>query len=103
MTIQELLKKKEDIKAQILALKSESVKIEQEYIDSLPVKKGDYVHIDYKPAINEDVWIAGIQLCSWDGSLNVYINRHRKDGTRSFRHEILYGVKISDIKVVKND
>lgn len=72
----------------------------KEYIDSLPYKVGDKVS-----CTRCDVcWISSItpkQRCSgYNGEIEVRINPAKKDGTRSNRLFILFGMEVDSIKKI---
>ncbi len=99
MTTKEYKARIKDINDRIASLKQEKCKIQEEYLDSLPFRVGDYVHID-GVYIEEDVWISRMQMEEHGAGLNLYVNKRRKDGTRSKAECLAYHVNPDNVRLV---
>lgn len=92
-----LQEEKKIIEGKIEALK-------QRYIESLPFKVGDCVRIDLGRRAIEKAWIAEIEVKVWNPNrVDLAINKPKKDGTRSNRRENEYGVRLSDVELIKEE
>ncbi len=90
-----LQEEKKIIEGKIEALK-------QRYIESLPFKVGDCVKIDFGRRTIEKAWITEIGVSAWNlNRVDLAINKPKKDGTRSNRRENEYGVRLSDVELIK--
>lgn len=103
MTTREYLDKMSDIDERICALNQERSAVMKEYVNSLPFKVDDYVRIVDNNYSTEEVWIAGIKVWEFGpGQVTLYVNRHRKDGSRSKTEMAYYGIKIKDVKILRH-
>ncbi len=78
--------------------------LKQQYIESLPFKVGDCVRIDFGGRTIEKAWITEIEVRAWNpNSVNLAINKPKKDGTRSNRRECEYCVRLSEVELIKGE
>lgn len=78
--------------------------LKQRYIETLPFKVGDCVRIDLGRRAIEKAWIAEIEVKVWNPNrVDLAINKPKKDGTRSNRRENEYGVRLSDVELIKEE
>ena len=92
-----LQEEKKIIEGKIEALK-------QRYIDSLPFKVGDCVRVNSDRQTIEKAWIAEIEVRAWNPNrVDLAINKPKKDGTRSNRRECEYGVRLSEVELIKTE
>lgn len=83
---------------------SKIAELKREYAASFPFKTGDCVRLNVGSRCIEKCWIAGIEIHPWAlGSIDLVINKPRKDGTRSGRMTSVYGVKISDVELLTDE
>lgn len=76
--------------------------LKQRYIKSQPFKIGDCVRIDLGRRTIEKAWITEIEMEAWNPNrVDLAINKPKKDGTRSNRRENEYGVRLSDVELIK--
>lgn len=102
MTAKEYIERMLDINERRCALYKERSAVMQEYAESLPFKVDDYVCIDDNNYSTEVVWIAGIKACEYGSDrVTLYVNRHRKDGSRSKTELAYYNIRIKDVRVIK--
>ncbi|WP_290054974.1 hypothetical protein [uncultured Muribaculum sp.] len=103
MTAKEYIERMCDINERRDALNKERMAVMKEYTESLPFKVNDYVCIADNNYSTEEVWIAGIKACEFGSDrVTLYVNRHRKDGSRSRTEMAYYGIKIKDVRVIND-
>lgn len=92
-----------DINERRCALNKERSAVMKEYAESLPFKVGDYVCIVDNNYSTEEVWIAAIKACEYGSDrVTLYVNRHRKDGSRSKTQMAYYDIRIKGVRVINN-
>ena len=102
MTAKEYLDKIRDINERSCALTKEKRQVMKEYVDSLPFKVDDYICIIDCDYSTEEVWIAAIEPITYcSDRVNLYVNRHNKNGSRSKIEMKYVNIKIKDVRVIK--
>lgn len=103
MTASEYIERMRDINERRTALNKERIAVMKEYANSLPFKVDDYVCIADNNYSTEEVWIAGIKVCEYGSDrVTLYVNCHRKDGSRSKTTKAYYSIKIKDVRVIND-